>query len=122
MAKEKFERNKPHVNIGTISGAMDGDEVEDTNYDKYITGMGYNNHDNPSGGKYGSYQCSNVEILLMIICILLVLLVLINLSRFCYQIYQNKNKNRIEYKSVEKNDIENESKYLKEINIDDEDV
>ena len=72
MVREKFERNKPHVNVASINDAMDGNEVEDTNYDKYITGIGYNNH-NPLNGKYAPYQYSNDEILLMIICILLVL-------------------------------------------------
>ena len=57
---------------------MDGNEVEDSNYDKYISGIGYNyNNDHPSNGKYTPYEYSNIETLLMIICILLILMVLI---------------------------------------------
>ena len=61
---------------------------------------------------------STVEILLMIICVLLTLLVLISLTRFCYQIYQNKNGQRAFYKPVNKEidtDFEDEAQHLNEI-------
>ena len=114
MAKEKFQRDKPHVNIGTIghidhgkttleSMAKDGNEIEDMNYDRYITDHLYGN-DKPSA--YGSYQFSNIEILLMIICILLFLLVLINLCRFCHQIYRDKRKNNTAYKTIVETEID----------------
>ena len=46
---------------GKFARANDGNEVGDSNYDKYITGIGYNNNDNPSNGKYAPYQYSNIE-------------------------------------------------------------
>ena len=106
MAKEKFERTKPHVNIGTIGHVDHGKttltDAKDVNYDNYLYDQpsSYNyNYDKPEGNPQ-IYQYSNVEILLMVICVLLFLLVLINFGKCCYQIYNDKQKSKAKTKNM----------------------
>ena len=80
------------------------------NYQSYL----YNNHGIEQPSEY-----SMVEMLLMAICVLLTILILISLMRFCYQIYQNKNRKvsgiykPVRNKSID-TDIDEEAQHLNE--------